>query len=395
MEEYTNETSGDGEDAVSDDISENTPKKRSRLTGFERTAVAGLVILAVVLAYALMHNSSVGTSYEVMLTWSRSDSTSAYYQVMNKGMLRYSKDGAAMTDKNGNLLWDQIYDMSSPILAMSDNYAAIGDLDGNSIYIFNNNGQAGEVTTDVPIQVIRVSDQGVTAAILSDADSNYINLYDINGGLLSSIRASFENTGYPLTIGFSSDATKLAVSYLCFENNCVSSRIIFYNFSNPDSDHIAGTLLLEGLYPRIEFIGNSKVALYGEYGFSVYNFSSSISEAVHADFDDEINSVFINGRRQGFIFKNNDENGKYRMEIYDQNGKMISSVYFDFNYDTVSANDNEIILSSDDGIVVYQYGGRMKYQCTLDETVTGVMASWENGTYWVIGEQNLKEIRIR
>ncbi len=51
-------------------------------------------------------------SYEVVTSLSRGDDTSVYYQIMRKGMIRYSKDGMAMTDKSGNLIWTQTYEMT-------------------------------------------------------------------------------------------------------------------------------------------------------------------------------------------------------------------------------------------------------------------------------------------
>lgn len=86
-----------------------------------------------------------------------------------------------MTDKSGNLIWTQTYEMTSPAIAVSDPYVAVGDIGANTIYIFNEYGQLGRINTDVPIQEIRISAQGVIAAVLSDSATNYINLYDKQG----------------------------------------------------------------------------------------------------------------------------------------------------------------------------------------------------------------------
>lgn len=371
-----------------------TTEKRAGLSRMQSIAVAGIVILIAVLTYALVKNNSVYTSYEVTNTLSRGDNTSVYYQIMNKGMLRYSKDGVAMTDKNGSVAWNQTYEMSSPILAASDQYVAIGDMGANTIYIFNDYGQIGRITTDMPIQEIKVADQGVTAAILSDANCNYIKLYDKQGKELVSIEATLENTGYPLALGLAPDATKLVVSYLSIGSGSVQTKVVFYDFTDVDGDHMIDTKVLEGLYPKITFLDASRAAVYGENSFSLFLVNSQVSDASTVTFEDEIKSVFCGNQKMGFVFKNEDENGKYRMEIYDLVGKKNVTVYFDFDYHQVFADDDEIILYNEQEVRIYQYGGRLRFEGLFDMAITGMMASWEDGMYWLVDDQALREIRI-
>ena len=151
---------------------EEKKKQKIKLNRMQWTLVIGLLVMAGVLVYALVRNNRVAASYEVVTSLSRGDDTSVYYRIMKKGMIRYSKDGMAMTDKSGNLLWSQTYEMSSPAIAVSDPYVAVGDIGANTIYIFNEYGQLGRVSTDVPVQEIQISAQGVIAAVLSDTDTN-------------------------------------------------------------------------------------------------------------------------------------------------------------------------------------------------------------------------------
>ena len=127
-------------------------KQKIKLNRMQWTIIIGLLVMVGVLVYALVKNNRVSGSYEVVTSLSRGDDTSVYYQIMRKGMIRYSKDGMAMTDKSGNLIWTQTYEMTSPAIAVSDPYVAVGDIGANTIYIFNEYGQLGRINTDVPIQ---------------------------------------------------------------------------------------------------------------------------------------------------------------------------------------------------------------------------------------------------
>lgn len=373
---------------------QNKEKRKLKMNRMQWTIAAGVLILAVVLVYALVKNNKVASSYEVVTSMSRGDDTSVYYCMMRKGMVKYSKDGVAMTDKSGTVLWNQTYEMASPTMTSAGDYVAVGDIGANTIYIFNEYGQLGRVSTDVPIQEIQISEQGVVAAVLSDTSSNYINLYDKQGNSLGSIKASLENTGYPLAIALSPDASKLAVSYLIVKSGSMQSRIVSYDFSDVEGDHLLDTQELEGLYPKAAFLDSREVVLFGEKGFVLYQADSKKIET-QENFESEINSVFCTNQKLGFIFKNEDDNGKYRMEIYNKAGKKSSTYYFDLDYSGMTADDDEVILYNDEEMLIYQMGGRVRFRGTFNTAVTGVMPSWEDGLYWLIDDQSLREIRIR
>lgn len=373
---------------------QNKEKRKLKMNRMQWTIVAGVLILAVVLVYALVKNNKVASSYEVVTSMSRGDDTSVYYCMMRKGMVKYSKDGVAMTNKSGSVLWNQTYEMASPTMTSAGDYVAVGDIGANTIYIFNEYGQLGRVSTDVPIQEIQISEQGVVAAVLSDTSSNYINLYDKQGNSLGSIKASLENTGYPLTIALSPDASKLAVSYLIVKSGSMQSRIVSYDFSDVEGDHLLDTQELEGLYPKAAFLDSREVVLFGEKGFVLYQADSKKIET-QENFESEINSVFCTNQKLGFIFKNEDDNGKYRMEIYNKAGKKSSTYYFDLDYSGMTADDDEVILYNDEEMLIYHMGGRVRFRGTFNTAVTGVMPSWEDGLYWLIDDQSLREIRIR
>ena len=373
---------------------QNKEKRKLKMNRMQWTIAAGMLILAVVLVYALVKNNKVASSYEVVTSMSRGDDTSVYYCMMRKGMVKYSKDGVAMTNKSGTVLWNQTYEMASPTMTSAGDYVAVGDIGANTIYIFNEYGQLGRVSTDVPIQEIQISEQGVVAAVLSDTSSNYINLYDKQGNSLGSIKASLENTGYPLAIALSPDASKLAVSYLIVKSGSMQSRIVSYDFSDVEGDHLLDTQELEGLYPKAAFLDSREVVLFGEKGFVLYQADSKKIETQES-FESEINSVFCTNQKLGFIFKNEDDNGKYRMEIYNKAGKKSSTYYFDLDYSGMTADDDEVILYNDEEMLIYQMGGRVRFRGTFNTAVTGVMPSWEDGLYWLIDDQSLREIRIR
>ena len=78
--------------------------------------------------------------------------------------------------------------MNSPVISVKGDYAAIADMQGNSIYICNTDGTQGQATTVLPISKVAVSGTGVTAAVLEDSASSYITFFKKDGTSLDYYR---------------------------------------------------------------------------------------------------------------------------------------------------------------------------------------------------------------
>lgn len=121
------------------------------------------------------------------------------------GVLRYSRDGAAAVDRDGNEMWNGSYDMENPALDICEEYAVVADIQGKSLYVYNGSDSGTKLTTDYPILQACVSKQGVVAVLLEDQSSNVIqvyNPYDDNKKLLVEIPTNVEE-GYPVSIDLS------------------------------------------------------------------------------------------------------------------------------------------------------------------------------------------------
>ena len=83
---------------------------------------------------------------------------------------------------------NQTYSMQKPQVKICEDCVAIGDINGNTIYIFNKNGNIGKVDTSLVISQIEVAANGAVAAVLEDNEANYINMYDKEGNKIYSVK---------------------------------------------------------------------------------------------------------------------------------------------------------------------------------------------------------------
>ena len=128
--------------------------------------------------------------------------------------------------------WNQPAQFNAPMIVTNEKAFAVADRGGNSLMVFNKGGLLGEISTNLPIEQVASSNQGITAVILKQESSPKIVTYDIAGNVLVETQATFQNSGYPMAVALSEDANLMAVSYMTLKDGAISSRVVYYNFGS-------------------------------------------------------------------------------------------------------------------------------------------------------------------
>ena len=247
-----------------------------------------------------------------------------------------------------------------------------------------------------------MSKQGVVAVILSDDAANQINLYDKRGNVLVSVKATIDTTGYPLTLALSEDASRMAVSYVMFNDGKISTQLVFYNFSNMEnSSEPTGTFTYDQLIPKLEFVNDQTVLACAEDGFRTYRFKETVLEQIQQTFETELKSIFVTDKNIGIVMKNMQEApegktvDKYVVRIYNFSGGKAGSFTFDFDYKSVSASNKEIIFYNDQECEVYSYRGHKKFQYAFEHNIESILPGEKAGEYILLDAQNMQTIRVK
>ena len=206
-------------------MEENILKKRQKKTRSKR--FWGVVSITLVLLVIIL---VVGIYIFRNTTYENESTNDGNYIEYASGILEYSRDGIAMLTKEGEEIWNQPCQINNPIAVICKEAAIVAAQGGTNIYVFQKDGLKGEIQTTRPIEKATVSAQGIVAAILQDEENPRVMCYDAKGNILVEHKASFANTGYPVSIALSQDGKVLAVSYLCTQGNGVASRVAFYHF---------------------------------------------------------------------------------------------------------------------------------------------------------------------
>ena len=103
----------------------------------------------------------------------------ANYVLFSDNVLKVTKDGVSYIDQSGNTVWDCSYSMKMPQVVVNGDYAAVADLNGRDVYVFNKSGKVSNQTLNYDITNIDVAAQGVYVVILSGEKRKIISMLTI------------------------------------------------------------------------------------------------------------------------------------------------------------------------------------------------------------------------
>lgn len=314
------------------------------------------------------------TDYEVIQQneWIRASETKS----LNLGgtLFTYSNDGMSCTDVKGKMVWNQTYEMQEPMVRTCGKTVAVGDYNGRSIYIADTQGTIGTIETAMPIRDFCVSANGVVAAVLGDLTVTSIYLYDTAGEALVYFKTTMSDSGYPIALDISRDASQVAVSYVKAEDGKISSSIGFYNFSSVGQNYtdnlVGGYGYPEAVVPLVHFMGDDTVFAVADNRLMFFKGRQKPENLSDIMINDEIQSVFYDEGHVGLVFYNKGAETVYRMEVYDTGAKKVSELAFDLDYKEILFDASGIIIYNENECLIYDWDKRLKYQGAFQDRVT-------------------------
>ncbi len=289
-------------------------------------------------------------------------------------VLQYSKDGASCLNADGEQLWNQTYQMQNPTVHTCKNVVAIGDYNGHNIYVANTSGPMGEIDTNLPIRDFCVASQGVVAAVLDDTSVTWIYLFDSAGNTLASFKTTMQDSGYPVDVSISPGGELVCVSYLKADESQIKTSVAFFNFGavgqNSTDNYASGYDYPGTVVPYVQFMNDSKIFAAADdriMFFSGSEVPTSQTEAMTGD--EEIRSIYYNESYVGVVFVNNTAEGAYRLQIYNTQGSLITTVYFNIEYMDIFFENDQIGIYGQSEFLLCDMNGNEKFKGTFDSSV--------------------------
>ena len=368
---------------------------------------------------------------EVVWQTSASENVYSSYLSFNDMILHYSQDGVSCMDQNGNVVWNQAFNMDVPSISVRGQYAVIYDIKGNSLYICNKEGCTGSVETTKIILKADISENGVVAVMLDDQTSNYINYFKKDGSQLElEIKTLITGDGYPLDIAVSPDGNELMTSYIYAQEGTMMNQVVFRNFEvgKNNADRVVGGFrdYKETLVPEVMFFDNQNSAAVAENAVDFYSTrNASQPELVkRCELNSRIRSVLHNDKYIGVVLESNtagdaaaesssgetlaaaDEGTAeaetmqeyrpaYRMLVFDKTGKQIIDRDIDFEYSCIDFSGDGIVAFNSTQVAVYNMTGVCKYEEKLNDIEVRSVLRFDEKTLVIQDAAALRKVKLK
>lgn len=371
--------------------------KRQKRKRWKKTGIIAGSILAVSIGIYLLINLQTYTSVRTVDTYPVSGAASNEYKQFADGVLKYSRDGISYLDQKGSEVWNQPYQIQNPVVDVNETSGAVADKGGNAILVFNEEGLRGEIETDLPIERISVSEQGIVSVILIDESSSQILCYDAAGNILVEHKTSVNGTGYPMDAALSPDGEILQVLYLYTQDGTITSRVAYYNFGQEgesETDHQVTEQEYKDVVMADGFFMNQSVsAAVGDNMLTIFRGKSVPEEAVKVEIDKEIKSVFHSQEYIGMILKNEGKEG-YELRLYNDRGQMAMSEDFSGDYSNVKICGSQVIMYDGKNCSIFTRGGIQKFEGEMNSNILEIFPVAGVNKYIVMNENGMEVVRL-
>ena len=339
----------------------------------QKILLIGVLVLLIAVSLHYVHKNKSYTNYRVVKSMERADSPGTRFEKFQGNILKYSNDGVFCINEKNQLIWNQAYEMQSPMLDICQGYAVIADEKGKKIYIMNENGTCGEINTSRFIQQVHVANQGTVAVLMEEKGTGYIQLYDKAGNFLVEGELHAQNSGYPLDIAISEDGRKMVVTMLDINEGKIKTTVAFYNFGSVGQNEIDNIVSSypynDTIMTKVEFLTNDIAVAIGDNKMIFYQGSQKPVVSKEIEIKQKIKSLFYNEKYIGLVFDNEERDNPFRAEIYNINGKKIREIEFSTKYDRIKfLENNEICILNNQECTIYTLGGirRFYYEFKTD-----------------------------
>lgn len=377
-------------------------KQKIKRHKIQKIKKIGLVIIAVVVVILIAMNmieNRTYSSYKLVKSESREDVESAEYMDYNDGYLRYSNNGISYFKQDGTPIWDQSFDMHKPQVKICEKNIAVGDINGNVIYVFDDNGYIKDINTSLLITQIEIAKNGIVVAVLEDNNANYINMYDKTGDKVYSVKTTLSGDGYPFDISITDDGTKLMASYIYVNDEKMKNNIVFYNFSevgkNETERVVGGYDFDTTIVGDVQFLTNNKAVAISEKSINIYRIKETPKLYKTIEVDDEILKYFYGKDTIGIVTNNTDSVNAYKLMVYNLSGKKICETEFNTDYDNIQVDNKTIIMNNSQSICVMNFKGKVLANISFDSSISDVVTVGRRDKYIIISSKYIRTIKLK
>lgn len=364
----------------------------------------GLAVILVAFSLFLAFWNRNFNAYEELRYTQNTEGNGTRYEAYMEGFLKYSKDGISYLNQKDAVQWTAAYTMSKPEAVVQGEYAAVADMEGNAVQLYDRTGKIGEYSMSYPIKKIMVAKQGVFGVVLDAQKEHYIRLYNTDGELLAEIRTKIENNGYPMAVALSEDGVRLVASYYRVDGIDSQNILSFYNFGEGgkgQSGNLVGTIQLDNmLVPKLAFTDKDTVYAVGDSKMLVYDVKNKPKQIREITYPVDIINVFSNESYVGFTCENPVElveagkKSPYEIYVYGKTGRQVKHFGTDKIYDEIKIIDNIITCYTGNQCYMVRTNSQDVFQGDMGKNIVDILPTEKRTEFLVVYSESSARIRL-
>ena len=371
---------------------------RHKLTSVYRILLVIAGAAALVALVIVQYKRHVYTDYDIVSSVARESINNTIDIRLGNSILTYSRDGAHCTDTKGQITWNQTYQIQDVLVATSGDTVAIGEYNGRNIYVQNTQQPLGVITTTMPIQEIAVSASGMVTAVLKDTNKTLVHTYSFDGELQLEGEARMNDFGYPAAISLSPGGELSCIAYIYLDANMMKSHLAFYNLGKVGDNYpdlMVSSDSYTDLIPYIQFMNDNTFFAVGDGCLRIYTGSHQPAlEAGHM-YDAEVQSVFYNEEYVGLMFRSDDSDYLYRLDVYNTAAKKVNSFYYNIEYTDLFFDQDNIVVYNETECVITTMNKIEKFHGNFSKPVRLMLPGNSAYRYVLVTESSIDTIQLK
>lgn len=373
--------------------------RRHRMGTFCKIMMVLIALSALAVLVVVQYRKHIYTGYEIVQSAVWESASGARDIHLGNTVLTYSRDGAHCTDFKGNPVWNQTYGMQELLISTNRNVAAISDYNGHDVYIVNDQKLLGSFSTNLPIKNIAVSASGKAAVVMADSKISYFNVYNSEGEAEFEGKATMSKSGYPMALAFSPNGVLLQVAYIYLDAGVQKTNVAFYNLGavgdNKNENLVSAYTYTDVIVPQVQFMNDDTAFAVGDNQLIMYKGAQvPMFEAVFA-YSDEVHSVYYSEKYIGLLFFSDNEQGRYRLQVYDSNAKPVGNYYFDLDCTDLFFEKESFTVYNDAECLIMTYSGIEKFNGRFEKAVRRMIPTGSSYKYVIVTNDTIDTIQLK
>ncbi len=375
-------------------------KKRTHLW-----IILGVLAAAAVIISVIAFNMKGFTSYKQVGSEAvKSDEPGAVYAAFNEGYVRSSHSGTEYVDASGNTKWNETGTFSDPKITVCGEKIFVADMGGNSVDVFDASGHLGKVETPYSIYEFSGTEDGRVAIMTQDNNVNYLELYEMSGEPVYSIKTSLSGDGYPLAFDVTGDGKMLVMSFVKAETKPAQTGIRFYDFSGgaaTESSRIPAEFSnFDGeLNGDICCFKNGNTAVVSEhtvrfYGRDTKGVSLKSEEELFEEYEGIVKRVLKSSDRIALILSTEDAEEPERLIVYSDAGKKLCDTGLTEGYDKYVLESGRVMMTSSNRFAVYTTSGNEITKQLSDKPVSALIGNGAGNRFFLVSDGQVQRIKL-